>query len=83
MAHPRIEAVTSQAIVRVSRKLTPKRIQKWRVVVSGREFPVKQLLMEAANSLDVSAPRVTPADFVAHDAVRRLRNLGFLVKYSG
>ncbi len=82
MAHVRLEAVTHQAVVRAARKLTPKKIQKWSVVVSGREFPVKQLLMEAANSLDVQAPRVTPADFVAHDAVRRLRNLGFPVKYS-
>jgi hypothetical protein len=35
----------------------------------------------AANLIDSSAPRVTPADFIAHYAVRKLKKLGFTVKY--
>jgi hypothetical protein len=38
---------------------------------------VKQIVREAANSLEMNAPEVTPADFIAHDAVRILRRLGF------
>lgn len=70
-----------QDIVRAARKIDPKEIQKWSAVVDGGEFPVKQLLMEAANMIDSAAPRVTPADFIAHYAVRKLKRLGFVVKY--
>ena len=45
--------------------------------LEGQEFPVKQIIREAANSLEMNAPEVTPADFIAHDAVRILRRLGF------
>lgn len=81
MPHPRLESVTRSDIIRASRQVVPKRIQKWSVVVGGREFPVKQLLMAAANSADSREPRVTPADFIAHYAVSRLRRLGFAVRY--
>jgi hypothetical protein len=81
MANPRFEAVTKQDVIRASRKTEPKSIQKWSVLVEGTEFPVKQLLMEACNSIESSAPRVTPADFIAHSAVRKLKKLGLSVKY--
>ncbi len=81
MAHPRLEAVTQNDVVRTAKTISPKGIQKWSVLVGRREFPVKQLLMEAANSIKSSAPRVTPADFIAHYAVRKLKQLGFTVNY--
>jgi hypothetical protein len=82
MAHARLEAVTPADVVRASKDTTPKRIQKWSVVVEGKELPVKQILMAAANIVQSSAPRVTPADFTAHYAVSRLKNLGFSVRYA-
>lgn len=82
MPHPRLEAVTHEDVIRVAKKLTPKTIQKWSVVVGTKEFPVKQMLMEAANSIASPEPRVTPADFIAHFAANRLKKLGFIVKYS-
>jgi hypothetical protein len=81
MAHPRLETVTRDDVARTAKSINPKGIQKWSVLVEGREFPVKQLLMEAANSIKSSAPRVTPADFIAHYAVRKLKQLGFIVNY--
>jgi hypothetical protein len=81
MPHPRLEAITKTDISKAARFVKPKAIQKWSVVVYGKEFPVKQLLMEAANSLKSSAPRVTPADFIAHYAARKLKQLGFTVNY--
>jgi hypothetical protein len=82
MAHPRLEAVTRDDVIRAARRLTPKRIQKWSVVVERKEFPVKQILMEAGNRIGSEADRVTPADFIAHYAVSRLRRLGFTVQYA-
>jgi hypothetical protein len=83
MPHPRLEAVKKGDVIRVSSRVQPKSIQKWSVVVGAREFPVKQILMEAANSVQSPAARVTPADFIAHYAVRKLKSLGFTVRYSG
>ena len=83
MPNARLTAVTKEDVIRAAKHLQPKTVQKWSVVVGGRTFPVKQLLMEAANSIKSQAPRVTPADFIAHYAVRRLKDLGFEVDYSG
>ncbi len=81
MPNPRFEALTKQDVIRAARKIQPKEIQKWSAVVDGSEYPVKQLLMEAANLSESPAPRVTPADFIAHYAVRKLKKLGFTVRY--
>jgi hypothetical protein len=81
MPNPRFEALTKEEVIRAARKIDPKGIQKWSVVVDGKEYPVKQLLMEAANLIQSSAPKVTPADFIAHYAVRKLKKLGLTVKY--
>jgi hypothetical protein len=83
MPHPRLEAVTKDNVLRVAKEIQPRSIQKWSVIVGDREFPVKQILMETANSLHSSEGRVTPADFIAHYAVRKLKMLGFAVRYSG
>jgi hypothetical protein len=82
MPHVRLEALTRDDVIRVSKRIAPKQIQKWSVVIGNKEFPVKQILMEAANSINSAAPRVTPADFIAHYAVSRLRKLGFDVRYA-
>lgn len=81
MANPRLEALTPDDVIRAARKIEPKEIQKWSVIVEKREYPVKQLLMEAANLVISRAPRVTPADFIAHYAVRKFRKPGFTVRY--
>jgi hypothetical protein len=73
LAHPRLEALTRDAIIRAARDLVPGDIRKWSVIVEGREFPVKQLVREAANQLQNTNSSVTPADLTAHDAVRYLR----------
>ncbi len=77
MAHPRLEALTPEAIVHAAKDLKPGDIRKWSVVVEGRGFPVKQLVREAANQLKSSDSAVTPADLTAHDAVRYLKRHGF------
>ncbi len=77
MAHPRLEALTHDAISSAARDLVPGDIRKWSVIVEGREFPVKQLVREAANRLQSNNSAVTPADLTAHDAVRYLKRHGF------
>jgi hypothetical protein len=77
LAHPRLEALTRDAIIHAAKDLAPGDIRKWSVVVDGREFPAKQLVREAANQLQGKDSLVTPADLTAHDAVRYLRRHGF------
>jgi hypothetical protein len=69
--------LTHDAIVRAAKNLVPADVRKWSVVVGGREFPVKQLVREAANQLQSKESLVTPADLTAHDAVRYLKRHGF------
>jgi hypothetical protein len=82
MKHPRLNGLTKEAITKAAKQGSPGTIRKWSVVIEGREFPVKQIIMEAANILPTKSPRVTPADFIAHDAVRMLKRLGFDVRYA-
>lgn len=78
MKNPRLNCLTPEAIKRAAKRLRPETIRKWSVVIGGVEFPIKQIVREAANLMEVAnAPQVTPADFIAHDAVRILRRLGF------
>lgn len=83
MKNPRLNALDEKVVKSAAKELQPGTIQKWSVVIGDREFPVKQLVREAANLLPMKAPSVTPADFIAHDAVRILRKLGFEVRYAG
>ena len=82
IAHARLDAVRRDDVTFASKRATPKRIQKGSVVVGAKEFPVKQILMAAANSIRSTEPRVTPADFITHYAVSRPRKLGFTERYS-
>ena len=81
MKNPRLNALTEEAVRNAAKRLTPQPVRKWSIVLNGHEFPVKQIVREAANLMSIKAPRVTPADFIAHDAVRILRKLGFDVRY--
>jgi len=83
MKNPRRDALDEKAVKNAAKELRTGTIQKWSVVVGDKEFPVKQLVREAANLLPMKAPPVTPADFIAHDAVRILKRLGFEVRYAG
>jgi len=77
MRNQRLNALTPEAVKKTAKRLKPEPIRKWGLAIDGGEFPVKQIVREAANSLEMTAPDVTPADFIAHDAVRILRRLGF------
>jgi hypothetical protein len=81
MANARFDALTREHVIRAAQRVEPNGIRKWSAEVGGTEYPVKRLLMEAANIVESSAPLVTPADFIAHYAVRKLKKLGFLVHY--
>jgi hypothetical protein len=72
-----LNALTPDAVRNAAKAGRPAPIRKWGVEIAGQEFSVKQIVREAANSLDMNAPEVTPADFIAHDAVRILRRFGF------
>ena len=82
MRNPRLDALSEEAVRSTARRLSPGPIRKWSVGLNDREFPVKQIVREAANSLQMKSPRVTPVDFIPSDAVRILRRLGFEVRYS-
>jgi hypothetical protein len=77
MRHPRLNALTAEAVRAAAKRAKPEEVRKWAVVIDGQEFPVKQIVRDAANALALDAPPVTPVDFIAHDAVRILRRLGF------
>ena len=87
MPHPRFEVLNRDHVIEAARTLKPKPVQKWTCVVSldgdQREYPVKQLFLEAANRIQSPSPKATPADFISHFAVARLKKLGFDVKYYG
>ncbi len=85
MRNSRLNALTAEAIRKAARKLRPAPVQRWGVRIEGDEFPALQLVREAANLLDMSAPPVRPGEFISHDAVRILKRLGFEkdLKYHG
>lgn len=81
MPHPRLALLTKETVIRVAKKTSPQSVRKWGVVINGTEYPVNQIFMAAANAIDSSAPRLTPADFTAHSAAKKLQKLGLEVKY--
>jgi hypothetical protein len=52
--------------------VNPESIKKYWIVISGKEFPIKQALSVAA--------KIPPAAFISTDAYRVLSRLGFEVK---
>ena len=87
MPNARFAALTRDHVIQAAKVMKPRPIQKWgcSVPVNGgdREFPVKQLFLEAANRVNSSEPKATPADFISHFAVASLKRLGFNVNYYG
>lgn len=86
MSHPRVDATMREHVIRAARSIKkPRPIQKWSCIVEADaceyELPVKQLLMEAANLVESHDQQVTPADFTAHIAARKLKKLGFEVRF--
>lgn len=82
MKNPRLKALTETEVKKAAKVIKePGVIQRWSVVIGGVEYPVKEIVREAANLVATDAPRVTPADFIAHEGVRILRRLGFDVRY--
>jgi hypothetical protein len=78
----RLDLVSRDHVLQAAATIRPKNIHRWSVIVEGREFPVKQLMMAAANLVESDAPRITPADLIPHSAVRALRKMGFEVRYA-
>ena len=77
MASPKVAALTRHDIVRTARQFTwSRRMPKWTVLVEGREFPVRPLVLTAAG--------VAPNDPTnSHQAVALLKDLGFDTRYEG
>jgi hypothetical protein len=78
--------MTRDHVIRAAEAIgRPGPIRAWSCLIElggeRREFPVKQLFMEAANQVACSAPLVTPADFIPHFAQARLKRLGFEIRY--
>lgn len=83
MTNPRFAAVTVEHVNRAARTIQPGNIQKWGVMLEGTEYPVRPLMMAAANLVRSDAPLVTPADSNTHQCGRWLQRLGFEVRYHG
>jgi hypothetical protein len=85
MRNERLAKVTREHVLEAARSMRAKEVHRWGVYVDidgvKTEVPAKQLLMAAANCVNVDAPRVTPADLIPHTAVRKLRKLRFEVVY--
>lgn len=75
MASRAIQAIEKKDILRAAETFRPARkMQKWVVIVNGEEFPARPLLLHAAG--------VAPNDPTnSHQAVARLRELGFETRY--
>jgi hypothetical protein len=52
--------------------MNPESVKKYWVVISGKEFPIKQVLSVAT--------KIPPAAFISTDAYRVLSRLGFDIK---
>lgn len=76
MASDRIAALGKDDVLRASSSFRPSRkLQKWIVVVNGKEFPARPLLLHAAG--------VAPNDPTnSHQAIAKLQELGFETRYA-
>lgn len=77
MAESRVSSLTREDITQAARNFRFNRqVQKWTVVVDGRELPARPLILQAAG--------VPPNDRTnSHQAVAILRDRGFEVRYEG
>jgi|SRR5579863_1867743 len=77
MPSPKVSALTKEAIAATARNFRwTRQMSKWSVIVDGREFPARPLVLEAAG--------VPPNDVTnSHQAVAILQERGFEVRYRG
>jgi hypothetical protein len=77
MASPKVAALTRQDIIKAARHFNSnRRMTKWTVLVEGREFPARPLVLRAAG--------VAPNDGTnSHQAVAILQDRGFETRYEG
>ena len=77
MASVRVNALTRADITRTASSFAWNRqMPKWTVRVNGRDFPARPLVLDAAG--------VPPNDSTnSHQAVKKLKDLGFDTRYEG
>lgn len=77
MPSPRVAALTREDIAAAARTFRwSRKMQKWSVIIEGRELPVRPLILEAAG-----VPPNDPTN--SHQAVALLREHGFEIRYLG
>ena len=77
MASEKISTLTKEDIIRTARRFTWSRsMPKWTAIVDGRELPARPLVLDAAG-----VPPNDPTN--SHQAVARLKSLGFQIRYEG
>ena len=82
MKNPRLNTLTRGDIETTGQDLQPDPLRLWACRTGGKWFPVKQLVQASANRLPMpTVPRVTPADFTSHQAVKLLRDRSLEVRY--
>jgi len=77
VASDKVEALTKEDILRAAKEFRRKtQMPKWTVIVAGKEYPVRPLVLGAAG--------VPPNDRTnSHQAVAKLKSLGFDTRYEG
>ena len=77
MASRPVEELTKQDIVRTARNFVwYRKMPKWTVMIEGREFPARPIILTAAG--------VAPNDPTnSHMAIAKLKALGFETRYEG
>jgi hypothetical protein len=64
--------LSKEDVERALEGMNPDTVKKYWIVISGKQFPIKQALSVATN--------IPPAAFISTDAYRVLSRLGFEVK---
>jgi hypothetical protein len=77
MASPKVAALSRQDIIKAARNFVwSRQLTKWTVIIEGKEFPARPLVLEAAG--------VAPNDRTnSHQAVAILKDRGFDTRYEG
>jgi hypothetical protein len=77
MASPKVAALSRQDIIRIAKSFSwSRQMPKWTVIIEGKEFPARPLILTAAG--------VPPNDGTnSHQAVAILKDRGFDTRYEG
>jgi len=77
MASQKVEALTREDIVRTAHQFrSTRQMPKWTAIIDGREYPARPLVLQAAG-----VPPNDPTN--SHQAVAKLKTLGFETRYEG